>query len=95
MYIKNYFEQHSDYEVKVLNITDYSNFWGKVSIRFWDFVMAYRTELLFDTWYEIIDHKKRYLDLYYLKKVTLYFGTKKNLIKLINKKKIINFRNII
>lgn len=56
-YIKNYFEQHSDYEVKVLNITDYSNFWGKVSIRFWDFVMAYRTELLFDTWYEIIDHK--------------------------------------
>ena len=32
-YIKNYFEQHSDYEVKVLNITDYSNFWGNSAPR--------------------------------------------------------------
>lgn len=57
-YIKNYFETTSDeYEIKILNITDYCNFCGKISVKIWDFVMAQRTELLFDAGYEIVNHK--------------------------------------
>ncbi len=64
-YIKKYFDEHSDdYEVKIVNITDYCNFWGKFSLKFFDAVINRRAEHFFDACYEIADSKllTRYQD---------------------------------
>jgi processive 1,2-diacylglycerol beta-glucosyltransferase len=57
-YIEKYFKEHgADYEIKVVNITDYSNFLGKFSMKFFDFVIAHRAEHFFDACYELVDNK--------------------------------------
>ena len=57
-YIANYIKEHSDkYEIKVMDITDYSNLLGKLSVKLFDFVIKYRAERLFDVCYEISDNK--------------------------------------
>ena len=56
-YIKNYFEEHSDYEIEVLNVTDYCNFVGKLGLKLFNFVVKHRIERVFDACYEMIDNR--------------------------------------
>ncbi len=57
-YVAKYLEEHnSNIEVKLLDITDYGNKLGRLSIKIMDFVTKHRSELLFDVGYELLDHK--------------------------------------
>lgn len=57
-YVAKYIEEHNDkVEVKILDITDYGNFIGRMSVKLMDWVCKRRPELIFDTAYEILDHK--------------------------------------
>lgn len=56
-YIKSYIEEHYDYEIKVLDFTEHSNFFGKIGVKLFDFNIKYRTRFLFDLSYELMDHK--------------------------------------
>ncbi len=64
-YIKKYFDEHAeDCEVKLVNITDYCNFFGRLSVKFFNVVINHRAEHFFDACYEMIDNKlvSRYQD---------------------------------
>lgn len=57
-YVAKYIEEHNKKaEVKVLDITDYGNFLGKISVKIMDWVCKTRPEFLFDFCYELMDHK--------------------------------------
>lgn len=57
-YVANYIKEHNnDVDVMLLDMTEYANGIGKFSVKIMDFVTRYRPERLFDTCYEILDHK--------------------------------------
>ncbi len=57
-YVANYIKENNDScEVKLLDITDYANRFGKIGIRAMEFVAKHRPELIFNFCYEIMDHK--------------------------------------
>ena len=57
-YVAKYIEENNkNVEVKVLDITDYGNFLGKISVKIMDWVSKKRPERLFDFCYELMDHK--------------------------------------
>ncbi|MBE6156859.1 MAG: hypothetical protein E7161_03840 [Firmicutes bacterium] len=57
-YVANYLKDNNKkIEVMVLDMTDYGNWLGKVSVKIMDFVSKYRPEFIFDSAYEITDHK--------------------------------------
>ncbi len=57
-YVANYLKEHNDnMEVLLLDMTDYGNFIGRISIKFMDFITHKRSEIIFDTCYELMDHK--------------------------------------
>lgn len=56
-YVANYIKEHNNYEVLTLDITDYGNFLGKISIKVMDWVLNKHAEFLFNLGYELMDHK--------------------------------------
>ena len=56
-YIKKYIEENYDYDIKILDFTEHSNFIGKIGIKLFDFNIKYRTKFLFNLSYELMDHK--------------------------------------
>lgn len=57
-YVANYIKEHNDnVELMLLDMTEYANGIGKFSVKIMDFVSKYRPEKIFDTCYEILDHK--------------------------------------
>ena len=57
-YVAKYIEEHNkDIELMLLDMTEYANGIGKVTVKIMDFVTKYRPEKIFDTCYEIMDHK--------------------------------------
>lgn len=57
-YVANYIKEHNDnVDVMLLDMTDYANGIGKFSVKVMDFVSKFRPERLFDTCYELLDHK--------------------------------------
>ena len=57
-YVANYIKENNEnFEVKLLDITDYGNFLGRCGIKVFDFVGKHRSEFLFNIGYELMDHK--------------------------------------
>lgn len=57
-YVAKYIEEHnSDVELMTLDMTDYANGVGKVTVKIMDLVTKFRPEKIFDAFYEIFDHK--------------------------------------
>ena len=56
-YIKKYIEENYDYDIKILDFTEHSNFIGKIGVKLFDFNIKYRTKFLFNLSYELMDHK--------------------------------------
>ena len=56
-YVATYIKTHNDYEVKVIDITDYGNSIAKLTVKFMDYVLNHHQEFLFDFGYELMDHK--------------------------------------
>lgn len=56
-YVANYIKEHNNFEVMLLDLTNYGNFLGNFSVKIMDFVLKRRTEFLFDFCYELMDHK--------------------------------------
>ncbi len=57
-YVAKYMEENNDkVDVKILDITDYGNFVGRMSVKLMDWVCKRRPEIIFDTAYELLDHK--------------------------------------
>ncbi len=57
-YVAKYIEEHNQsMEVLLLDMTDYGNLMGKIGIKLMDFVCRHRSETIFDTCYELMDHK--------------------------------------
>ena len=56
--INNYINKYSnDFEIKVLDVTKYSNISGKVSMKIFDSIIKHRAEKLFNICYELVDNK--------------------------------------
>lgn len=56
-YVTKYLNDHNKVETKLLNMTDYGNFVGKVGLKLYNWVLIHRHERVFDIAYEIMDHK--------------------------------------
>ena len=57
-YVAKYMEEHNDNaDVMALDMTDYANGIGRFTVKIMDFVSKYRPEKIFDTCYELMDHK--------------------------------------
>jgi len=57
-YVANYIEENNNkVEVMILDITDYSNTFGKIGLKFFDWISTKRKEFIFDIGYELMDHK--------------------------------------
>ena len=57
-YVAKYIEEHNkNIELMLMDMTEYANSIGKFGIKIMDFVSKYRPEKIFDTCYEIMDHK--------------------------------------
>lgn len=57
-YVAKYIEEHNkNAEVMLMDMTDYANGIGKITVKLFDFVLKHRTEKIFDTCYELMDHK--------------------------------------
>ena len=57
-YVAKYMEEHNNnIEIMTLDMTDYANGIGKITVKIMDFVGKYRPEKIFDTCYELMDHK--------------------------------------
>jgi len=57
-YVANYLKENNDkVEVMILDLTDYSNTFGKIGLKVFDWVATKRKEFLFDLGYELTDHK--------------------------------------
>jgi len=57
-YVAKYIQEHNkNVELMVLDMTEYANGIGKFSVKIMDFVALYRPEKIFDTCYELMDHK--------------------------------------
>ena len=57
-YVAKFIEEHNkDAEVMLLDMTDYANGFGKITVKLFDFVTKHRTEKIFDFCYELMDHK--------------------------------------
>lgn len=57
-YVAKYIEEHNkDIELMLMDMTEYANGVGKFTVKIMDFVTKYRPEKIFDTCYEIMDHK--------------------------------------
>lgn len=76
--IASYFEENSEYEIKILDVAKYSNFSGRATLKLFDYVANHRRELFFNSLYEIFDNKlisltqgnsaRRYFDNKHLRK---------------------------
>lgn len=56
--IASYFSNFGkDYEIKLLDVTKYSNISGKASIKLFDLIINHRAELMFNFCYELVDNK--------------------------------------
>jgi len=57
-YVAKYIEEHNkNVELMLMDMTEYANGIGKFTVKIMDFVTKYRPEKIFDTCYEIMDHK--------------------------------------
>lgn len=57
-YVAKYIEEHNkNVDLMIMDMTDYANGIGKFTVKIMDFVTKYRPEKIFDTCYEIFDHK--------------------------------------
>lgn len=56
-YVAKYISEHNEVEVKLLDMTSYCNFIGKVGLKLYNWVLTHRKEKIFDIAYEIMDHK--------------------------------------
>jgi len=57
-YVAKYIEEHNEkIEVMLLDMTNYGNWLGKFSVKIMDFVCKHRPEFIFNSAYEITDHK--------------------------------------
>ena len=56
-YVASYIATHNDYEVKVIDITDYGNKLAKFTIKLMDFVLNHHQEFLFNVGYELADNR--------------------------------------
>ena len=57
-YVANYIKENNNKaEVKILDLTDYHNRFGKIGLKFFDWVSKRRQEFIFDICYELMDHK--------------------------------------
>lgn len=57
-YVAKFIEEHNkDAEVMILDMTEYANGFGKITVKLFDFVAKHRTEKIFDFCYELMDHK--------------------------------------
>ncbi len=57
-YVAKYIEENNkNVDVKLLDITPYGNVIGKISVKIMDHVCRKRSELLFNTFYELLDNK--------------------------------------
>ena len=57
-YIAKYIDENNkNAEVMLLDMTDYGNRLGKISVKVMDFVAKHRPEFIFNTCYEIMDHR--------------------------------------
>lgn len=57
-YVAKYIEENNnDYEVLLLDMTNYGNSLGNFGVKVMDFVAKYRPEFIFNACYEIMDHR--------------------------------------
>ncbi len=56
-YVASYIATHNDYEVKIIDITDYGNKLAKFTIKLMDFVLNHHQEFLFNVGYELVDNR--------------------------------------
>ena len=57
-YVANYIkDKNSNWEIKLLDISDYGNWLGRTGIKVMDFVGKHRTALIFNFFYELMDHR--------------------------------------
>ncbi len=57
-YVANYIkEKNNKCEVTLLDISDFGNWLGRTGVKVMDFVGKYRPALIFDFFYELMDHK--------------------------------------
>ena len=56
-YTAKYIAEHNQVEIKILDMTEYSNFIGKIGHKLYNWVLIHRKERIFSLAYEIMDHK--------------------------------------
>lgn len=57
-YVANYIQEHNEnVDIMLLDMTNFANGFGKISVKIMDFVSKFRPEMLFDTCYELLDHR--------------------------------------
>jgi len=56
-YVANYLKDNDKLEVEVLDLTEYGNIIGRLSVKLFDWVGTKRKEFLFNFFYELMDHK--------------------------------------
>ena len=74
-YVASYIKTHNDYEVKIIDISEYGNKIAAFTTRVMDFVLNNHHEFLFNFGYELADH--RILSIGNNKFVKRVFDTKK------------------
>lgn len=80
--IYEHIKNNENFEVEKLDLTKYANLFGRISFKFFDFIIQKRPELLFNASYELIDHK---IVTRQQKRVVKLFFDNKKLRKKINK----------
>ncbi|MEG1506310.1 MAG: glycosyltransferase [Bacilli bacterium] len=55
--VEKYFLENSDCEVKILDVTKYSNTLGKISVKIFNHIINHRSEFIFNLAYEVVDNK--------------------------------------
>lgn len=74
-YVATYIKTHNDYEVKIIDITDYGNGMAKFTVKLMDFILNKHQELLFNVGYELANHKIATIaNNFFVKKI---YGSKK------------------
>ncbi len=56
-YVASYIATHNDFDVKMIDITDYGNILAKFTVKTFDFVLNHHHEMLFNMGYELADNR--------------------------------------
>ena len=56
-YVANYLSEDKNLNIYLLDISDYGNFLGRIGVKVMDFVGKYRPALIFNFFYELMDHR--------------------------------------